>query len=207
MPRRDAESDARRLVLISLSGNRLEGRHPPSAPRRSLPVRRVPLSLLPSPRQLLIPLYRAAVEGVQPRSATAAAVAALFGLAPHARVHIIALGKAGSAMTAGALDGLRARGAELAGGNGGSAPVPSPDDHLISIAGDHPVPGAESVRAADAIGRAVAAVGEGDEVLVMISGGGSSLIAAPAADAPELTTDDIRSCTRRCSRAASTCAP
>jgi glycerate 2-kinase len=179
------------------------------------------LSSLHSPRQLLVELYDAAIAGALPETATRTAVAALTIPQP-TRVHIIAIGKASVAMTAGALRALADVGIAPAGGvvvapaplvgrndSGSNAPsgesvgsAQSTPDRAESAAaqrvtpvrlvfGDHPVPAGASLAAATAIGDAVAAVSETDLVLVLVSGGGSSLAAAPATDVPGLTQADI----------------
>ncbi len=58
-------------------------------------------------------------------------------------------------------------------------PSPSPHAALAVSVGDHPQPGANSLAAADALGRAVAQVRPGDDVWVLLSGGTTSLIGAP----------------------------
>ncbi|HSA57062.1 MAG TPA: DUF4147 domain-containing protein, partial [Gemmatimonadaceae bacterium] len=50
---------------------------------------------------------------------------------------------------------------------------------LELIEGDHPVPGAGSLRAASRLGAVVQGIPAGDDVLVLISGGSTSLLAAP----------------------------
>jgi len=101
-----------------------------------------------------------------------------------ARVHLIALGKGARAMAAGAVAALGTRDLGLVGGVV-VAPAATASVHpaLRVLIGDHPVPGAGSAAAAAAIGDAVAAVRDGDHVLALISGGGTSLAAAPATDA------------------------
>jgi hydroxypyruvate reductase len=69
---------------------------------------------------------------------------------------------------------------EIAGGlvvGNEAASVASP---LESVVGDHPVPGSRSRRAAERLGALTQAVLPGDRVLLLISGGTSSLLAAPA---------------------------
>ena len=162
---------------------------PPAQPHDSSRTLTVPTAL--TARQQLITLYQAAVAGAQPEAATAAAIPSL-DLSPTGRLWLIALGKAAPRMTAGALVGLRARDVELAGGVV-VAPNTGQSLHarLTSVGGDHPIPGTRSVRAAEALGDIVAGVGAGDDVIVLVSGGGSSLIAAPAPDVPEFTSDDV----------------
>jgi hydroxypyruvate reductase len=146
-----------------------------------------------SSRALLAGMYEAAVAGAVPETATRHAVAEL-DLPAAAAVHIIAIGKAAHAMAAGAVAALAATGREPAGGViVGPTPMAAPHPALRVVTGDHPVPGPGSAAAAAAIGAAVAAVGPSDHALALISGGGTSLSAAPAADALALgvTQDDL----------------
>ena len=75
---------------------------------------------------------------------------------------------------------LAARGLDPAGGI-----VIAPADALgeggmlPQAAGDHPEPGERSFAAADRLGEVIAAVGPDDAVLVLLSGGASSLVASP----------------------------
>jgi len=142
-------------------------------------------------RELLTDLYLAAVAGALPERATQEAVSAL-GLSPSSPVRIIALGKAAHAMAAGAVSAIRAHGHELAGGVI-VAPTdqPAPDSALRALVGDHPVPGDRSLAAAAAIGNAVAEVGPADEVLVLVSGGGTSLVAAPIEGISGFSQNDL----------------
>ena len=181
-----------------------------------------PLSLPIPPRRLLIELYDAAIAGALPETATRTAVAAL-AIPPSTRVHILAIGKASVAMTAGALRALAdVRIAPAGGVVVAPAPLSGRRDAESSLAGeplgtrhseatpsrtaaaaaeqvaplrlvfgDHPVPAGGSLAAAAAIGDAIATVNATDLVLVLVSGGGSSLAAAPAPDVPGLTQTDI----------------
>ncbi len=56
----------------------------------------------------------------------------------------------------------------------------------------HPLPDARSVRAAQAIADVARAAGEGDDLIVLLSGGGSAMLTLPAGD---LTLDDLRAVT------------
>jgi glycerate 2-kinase len=56
---------------------------------------------------------------------------------------------------------------------------PPPHPSIRVVAGDHPEPGPGSLAAADALGRAAAEVAGEDEVWVLLSGGATSLLAAP----------------------------
>jgi hydroxypyruvate reductase len=174
------------------------------------------------PRRLLVELYDAAIAGALPETATRTAVSA-FAIPQPTRVHIIAIGKASVAMTAGALRALGEVGIAPAGGvvvapaplsgrrktepllvreplgtqssqatpSRGATGAAERVAPLQLVFGDHPVPAGGSLAAATAIGEAVAAVNATDLVLVLVSGGGSSLAAAPAPDVPGLTQADI----------------
>lgn len=165
--------------------------------------------MLDIPRALLVALYRAAVEGAAPfprtRDAVSHWLAAHRGdFAPDARIHIIALGKAAPAMAAGAaqaladaalaLDGglvVRAQGAyarDVARDGAADARVTEPDlpASLRVVVGDHPVPGPASLDAADAIESAVHDVSASDIVIVLLSGGTTSLAAGPVASLSHL---------------------
>ena len=130
-------------------------------------------------RVLARELFDAAVAAVDPGPAVARALAASG--APRRAPHVIAIGKAAPAMATAAVAELAARGLEPAGGivvaaDGGNGQV----GLLPKVLGDHPVPGPRSFEAARAIARAAAAVRNDDECWVLLSGGTSSLIAAPA---------------------------
>jgi hydroxypyruvate reductase len=85
-------------------------------------------------------------------------------------------------MATAAVDHLRQRGQEPAGGVVvGPAPATSPHESLVYVQGDHPEPGAGSLAAAEALGRAATRVSGRDEVWLLLSGGTSSLIGAPEA--------------------------
>jgi glycerate 2-kinase len=131
------------------------------------------------PRQLLEAMYAGAVAGAMPDRATAAAIAAL-PLPAGGPVRLIALGKAAHPMTAAAVAALGRGGATVAGGvvvAPDEAPAPHPA--LTTCVGDHPVPRARSIAAADRIAAAVAERRDGETAVVLLSGGASSLAAAP----------------------------
>lgn len=133
-------------------------------------------------------LYDAALDAAQPGPATHAAVEQL-PLERTARRWIVAIGKAAPAMTAAVLDALDARGLDVAGGLVvGTAATPPPHPRVAVHAGDHPVPGVLSFAAAEELGELVQRVDAGDDVLVLVSGGTSSLVAAPV---PGIPHDDI----------------
>jgi hydroxypyruvate reductase len=57
--------------------------------------------------------------------------------------------------------------------------LPSPYATLASLAGDHPLPGRHSFTAAERIGTAAMGMRSSDVAIVLLSGGASSLLAAP----------------------------
>lgn len=97
------------------------------------------------------------------------------------RTHwIIALGKAAPAMAEAALVHCAAHGLDVGGGLVVSANARQPEiPRFECLVGDHPVPGIRSQHAAERLGAFVERVGRNDVVLVLVSGGTSSLIGAP----------------------------
>jgi glycerate 2-kinase len=135
-------------------------------------------------RRDALAIYDAAVAGVEPRQALARALATT---PPPVRVFVIAVGKAATAMAAGAVLHLADLEVPLLGGVvvtpdelDPAASGPLIDPRLIHVVGDHPLPGPRSAEAADAIGTTVRMIGPRDEVWVLLSGGTSSLVGAPA---------------------------
>ncbi|MEO7361369.1 MAG: DUF4147 domain-containing protein, partial [Gemmatimonadaceae bacterium] len=144
------------------------------------------------PRALLTALHLAAVQGANPFLRTHEAVRDWIAASPlssTARIHVFALGKAAATMTAGATLALEEHGVSAIGGVVVAAAVPlsnaTPEEggNLPSVlefrVGDHPVPDIGSLAAADVIARKVRDVQSGDIALVLISGGATSLCAAP----------------------------
>jgi glycerate 2-kinase len=137
-----------------------------------------------SPRSLLEDLYRAAVTAAAPGPALAKVLASLPP-EPKRRVFILSLGKAAHPMATAAVEQLSSWGMEPAGGLIVSPEAePSPHPALRSVAGDHPRPGAASQAAASALENAASRVRAEDEVWVLLSGGTTSLIAAPIPGVP-----------------------
>lgn len=134
---------------------------------------------------ILRSLYAAALAGADARAATERAVARLRRPAGDdgGATWLIALGKAAPAMAEGAVAALAAAGISPAGGvvvgTADGEPCSPPHPALRMVAGDHPVPGARSIAAADAIGDVARGVRADDRVLVLLSGGASALAAAP----------------------------
>jgi glycerate 2-kinase len=106
-------------------------------------------------------------------------------------VWILALGKAAFPMATAALDVLRGWRTSPAGGLiVGPAQAATPHPSLDCVAGDHPEPGLGSLAAAGALDRTVKRIPKTDEVWLLLSGGTSSLIAAPE---PGLSSADLTS--------------
>ncbi len=128
----------------------------------------------------LVQLYWAAVRSVAPGPALTTALERLSKQVATQRVWIIAIGKAANPMAVAAVEFLQKNGAEPAGGVIVAPRVlPSPHPRLEFVAGDHPLPGARSLTAAHAVARAAGQVKAEDEVWVLLSGGATSLMAAP----------------------------
>lgn len=155
-----------------------------------------------SARRFLAEVLGEALAAADPSSAVRASLAleddALVAagervpLACGGRILVIAFGKASPAM---------ARAAEAALGDrlAGGVVVAPPDlafssRRLALVVGGHPVPDEGSVAGAGAALEVARMAGEGDVVLVLVSGGGSSLLCAPAEG---VTLDDERELTRR----------
>ena len=139
-------------------------------------------------RDLLAELYRVATEAVDPGPALAVRLRALSP-SRGTRPWLLSLGKAAMPMARAAVEVLRERVTEPAGGlvvapQAGDSPHPL----LPVVAGDHPEPGPGSLAAADALGGVAARVGAGDEVWVLLSGGTTSLIGAPE---PGISSRDL----------------
>lgn len=135
----------------------------------------------PDPRALLTDLYWAAVTAAAPGPALRAALTSRTVRSAR-RVHILALGKAAGPMAGAAVAVLAERDQTPAGGLlVVPEPTESPHPRLRVSIGDHPQPGAGSLAAAQALGQVATAIRPEDEVWVLLSGGTSSLIAAPVA--------------------------
>lgn len=132
-----------------------------------------------SPRDLLIQLYEAAVAGAATGPVTARAVEAL-GIPRDRRVWLLSFGKAAHPMAAAAAASLQRTLNQIVGGL-----IVAPDEQrspygtLAVMAGDHPLPGPRSFAAAQRIGEIAGKMKSGDVALVLVSGGATSLIAAP----------------------------
>lgn len=129
-------------------------------------------------REILTRLFEAGVEAADPRRATREAVANILDLAPSVRV--IAAGKGAHAMASGAVESLRARHVHVAGGLVvAHEPGVTATHGLNAIEGDHPVPGDRSLAAAERLDEVATQASADADTMVLISGGATSLIAAP----------------------------
>ncbi|MEP6691615.1 MAG: DUF4147 domain-containing protein [Gemmatimonadaceae bacterium] len=129
-------------------------------------------------RDILTDMYWAAVEAASPAAALSPVLDRIEAL--NRRTWIIAVGKAAHAMSESAVDALRKKGLQPAGGVIVAPQAAIPPHPALAIAvGNHPIPGPRSFAAAARIGDVVARIRPEDEVWVLLSGGASSLIAAP----------------------------
>ncbi len=120
--------------------------------------------------------------------------AAGFSMEARGKLSLIAVGKASVAMTRGALDRV---GSRLSAGivvHPHGYPVGGLSDRRLALyASAHPLPDASGLAAAGRILAAVDAMGEDELCLVLLSGGGSSLLPCPL---PPLTLDEVMETTR-----------
>ncbi|HUO79485.1 MAG TPA: glycerate-2-kinase family protein, partial [Steroidobacteraceae bacterium] len=140
-----------------------------------------------SRRDVLLELYASACRAVDGRRAVRAALA---GRPAPAELALIAVGKAAGAMTLGALDVLGARVTRglVISRAGHLDPELGAWAQLELLEGDHPVPGAASLAAGARLLEFAAATPAGARVLVLVSGGASSLVEAlpPSVSAADL---------------------
>lgn len=144
----------------------------------------------PTQREQLLALFGQAVEGVAARTTLARCIPP----PPRGRVLVIAIGKAAAEMMSVAAQHIRAPMSGLVvtryGHLNEARPLPP---HIEVIEAGHPAPDAASVRAADRALELVRTLSEDDQLLVLLSGGGSALCAAPA---PGVTLADKQAITR-----------
>ncbi len=106
------------------------------------------------------------------------------------RAWILAFGKAALPMAGEAVAQLEAAGGQTVGGLVVTVDdAPSPHPSIAVMSGDHPIPGEQSAAAAEAVERIVREVRPGDVVLVLLSGGTTSLIGAPVRG---ITLEELR---------------
>lgn len=136
------------------------------------------------PRRLLLDIYAAALQAVDGRAAVRTRLSRYAAAGP---VHAVAIGKAASAMMQGAVDAL---GEGLAAGlvitRHGYADAAGPRVRVLEA--DHPLPGAASLAAGQALLDFIAAAPAAAPLLFLISGGTSALVEVlpPDVDAARL---------------------
>ncbi len=137
-------------------------------------------------------ILQAALAAVEPRQTVRAYLSNLPDAPGMAgQVRVVAFGKAAEGMLLGAVDALGSRvNAALAISKHPTGALPG---WVTQVRGDHPVPGEGSVRAGQAVVDFLSApAGDGETVLVLISGGGSALVTQPVAG---VTLADLQSLT------------
>ncbi|MGQ0383910.1 MAG: DUF4147 domain-containing protein [Gammaproteobacteria bacterium] len=143
-------------------------------------------------REVLLQLLHAALGAVDGRRRVRAALAAKAGAGP---VHVLAIGKAAAAMTQGALDALGdrlLRGLVIA-ADEADRPLAT-DPRLQYRTGGHPLPDGTSLAAGQALLAFAAATPPGARVLLLISGGASTLVEVPL---PGVSLATLRETTAR----------
>lgn len=138
-------------------------------------------------------LFASALIAADPASFTAHAVQRRLPTDPAQTrpTWIVALGKAAHTMARAAVHELGERNTAIAGGLVvGPVLTEPPHPAIRMVAGDHPIPGEQSLAAARALGDLCDRVAGGDRVFVLLSGGATSLVAAPipGIDAQDLAT-------------------
>ncbi len=152
-------------------------------------------------RERAIEVFRAGVAAADPFASTATALGEMrLPVGPAGWVAVFAVGKAAFGMAAAASSG--------AGGDVQASDVLLVVHDEAALLGDlpalrsgHPLPDARGLAAAREIERRAAALGEGDLALVLISGGASALLPAPA---PGIGLDDKLETTRQLLRGGAT---
>ncbi|HEY2165127.1 MAG TPA: DUF4147 domain-containing protein [Gemmatimonadaceae bacterium] len=130
-------------------------------------------------RALALELYDAAVAAAAPGPATARAVDALR-IERGSRLWIFAFGKAARPMAAAAVTStLRSLHSIVGGLIVAPDDAPSPYPTIVSMRGDHPLPGRHSFDASAKIAEIASGRRGSDVAIVLLSGGASSLIGAP----------------------------
>jgi glycerate-2-kinase len=124
-------------------------------------------------------LYDAAVAAASPGVATSRVIDAL-SIDRASRVWIFSFGKAATPMAAATVSALLRSLHAIVGGVVVSPDgAPSPYPTLIAMRGDHPTPGRHSFAAAAKIAEVSSGRRGNDVAIVLVSGGASSMIAAP----------------------------
>ncbi len=130
-------------------------------------------------RHHLLTVFGAAVDAVAAGPALTAALERA-GVSTQRRVWILSMGKAAQPMAEAAVEALRRKGARPAGGIVIPPTASLPPHSALSVTvGNHPIPGQRSNFAAARLGEIVTRILPEDEVWVLLSGGTTSLVAAP----------------------------
>lgn len=186
-PIASSDSTCSRLTHTRRLERRSPGRSAPQqAPRAEPGIRDGGVDTnVGSARVLLLDLYDAAIAAAAPAPLTAAAIDALK-IPRERRVWIFSFGKAAQPMAAAAVQSLLRSLHQIVGGVVVSPELaPAPYPTMVSLRGDHPVPGKHSFAAAKKIEQIAAGRHGADVAIVLISGGASSLIAGPLRDMSE----------------------
>ncbi len=139
-----------------------------------------------NPAEQLRACHRAAVQAVAPGPALRRALE--HATPPESPPVVIAIGKAAPAMAAAMHEWLAGFGqAPTDGIVVTHEPPGAADSALPVVVGDHPVPGAQSFAASDALAALVRRLGPDTPVEVLLSGGTSALIGAPRDGADQAT--------------------
>ena len=140
-----------------------------------------------SAQTILRHCFAAALNAVEPERATTLALAGAS--VPARPVALVAAGKAAAGMADGLVAWLAGHDLQpVAGLIVTPTEATSPHPALRSLVGDHPLPGANSLAAGTALSEWVSELPSNVEVHVAISGGASSLLAAPL---PGLSMEDV----------------
>lgn len=139
-------------------------------------------------RDQLLELYRAAIAAADPVAAVHRELTER-PLPSRAPVHLFAFGKAARGMASAAADVLAETRIAFAGGLAIVPEGPRQPAPVHTLPGNHPAPGLDSARAAEALADAIAWAGVDHQAVVLVSGGASSLAAAPV---DGVTPDDLR---------------
>ena len=133
-------------------------------------------------------MFGAGIEAVGGEAATRRACLELRFDRP---VRLVAFGKAAEAMTRGALSvlGDRVRDALVISKHGHLSQDLQDDPRLSCREASHPMPGRDSLAAGEALLQRLAGIADDEHLLVLISGGGSSLVEALV---DGVTLDDLR---------------
>jgi glycerate 2-kinase len=165
------------------------------------------MGLLPShPQDILVTnVLTAALASVEPHTAVVSTLhrnentlqvgGNTYEMADYGSIHLIGLGKAVTAMAAGALEviGDIVKGGYLIAKHLDESVVASFPASITISKGNHPVPGEDTFRSSQALIAYCEQVQNDDLVIVLISGGGSALCSAPIEG---ITPADMQALTR-----------